>query len=147
MNIFCLKQGQDLKASAAHHLYPNLTWAPSRRFSGVVFGPLCFASLRNKPKLICLRNSAEILSQSPPPVYQDIITRHDWPVNKAIVDLPIKMKGNSKRTSENSLSPLRTQNKDIGVDVSQTLLTEVKLRLLRRLCFAWSLCLVHVVVA
>ena len=42
----------------------------------------------------------------PPPVYRDLSTRHDWPVKKAIFDLPIKMKGNSKRTSGNSLSPL-----------------------------------------
>ena len=33
---------------------------------------------------------------------------------KVIVDFPIKMKGNSKRTSGYSLSPLRVQNKDIG---------------------------------
>ena len=32
--------------------------------------------------------------------------RHDWPVEKAIVDLPIRMKGNSKRISGNLLSPL-----------------------------------------
>ena len=42
----------------------------------------------------------------PPPVYQDLNTRHDWPVKRAIVDLPIRMKGNSKRTSSNSFSPL-----------------------------------------
>ena len=35
-------------------------------------------------------------------------------VEKAIVDLPIKMKGNSKRTSGNSLSPLAAQYKNIG---------------------------------
>ena len=61
-----------------------------------------------------LRNNAEILV--------------DWPVEKAIVDLSIRMKGDLKRTTGNSLSPLVTQNKDIGA-VSQTLLTEVKLRL------------------
>ena len=38
----------------------------------------------------------------PPPVYQDLLTCHDWPVKKAIVDLPIKMKENSKHTSGNS---------------------------------------------
>ena len=27
-------------------------------------------------------------------MYQDLSRRHDWPVNNAIVDLPIKMKGN-----------------------------------------------------
>ena len=35
----------------------------------------------------------------PPPVYQDLSTCHDWPVNKAIVNLPIRLKGNSKRIS------------------------------------------------
>ena len=38
-------------------------------------------------------------------MYQDLITRHDWPVKKAIVDLPIRLKGDSKRISDNSLSP------------------------------------------
>ena len=61
-------------------------------------------------------------------MYQDLSKRHDWPVKKGIVDLPIRMKGNSKRISGNSLSPLRAQNKDLGV-ASRTLLTEVKLRL------------------
>ena len=42
------------------------------------------------------------------------------------------MKGNSKSPSGNSLSPLRAQKKDL-VAVSQTSLTEVKLRLQRRL--------------
>ena len=64
-------------------------------------------------------------------MYQDLSTRHDWPVKKAIVDLPIKMKGNSKRTSGNSLSPLGAQTTRISV-ASQTLLTEVKIRGLRR---------------
>ena len=54
--------------------------------------------------------------------------RHDLPVEEVIVHLPIRMKENSKRTSGNSLSPLGSQNKDIGAS-SQTLLTEVKLRL------------------
>ena len=40
--------------------------------------------------------------------------RHDWPVKNAIVEMPITMKGNSKRTSGTLLSPLRTQNKDLG---------------------------------
>ena len=30
-----------------------------------------------------------------PPVYQDLSRRHDWPVKKAVVDLPIRLKGNS----------------------------------------------------
>ena len=53
--------------------------------------------------------------------------RHDWPVKKAIVDLPIRMKGNWKRISGNSSSPLAAQNKDLGAASSQMLLTpEVK---------------------
>ena len=36
-----------------------------------------------------------------PPLYQDLSTRHDWSVKKAIVDLPIRMKENSKRASGN----------------------------------------------
>ena len=48
--------------------------------------------------------------------------------------MPISVKGNSKRTSGNSFTPLGAQNKDIGA-ASQTLLTEVKLRLPRRLHF------------
>ena len=58
-------------------------------------------------------------------VYQDVTTRHNRPVKKAIVNLPIKMKGNS-------WIPLGAQNKDIGSS-SQMLLTKVKLRLRRRL--------------
>ena len=27
-----------------------------------------------------------------PPAYQDLSTRHDWPIKKDIVDLPIRMK-------------------------------------------------------
>ena len=53
-------------------------------------------------------------------------------LKKAIVNLPIRMKGNWKRTSGNSLSPLGAQNKDIGA-ASQMLLIEVKLRLRCRL--------------
>ena len=45
----------------------------------------------------------------PPSVYLDLSTCNDWPVKKAIVDLPIRLKGNSKRTSGFSL---RAQNKD-----------------------------------
>ena len=65
-------------------------------------------------------------------MYQDLSTHHDWPVKKAIVDFPIKLKGNSTRTSGNLLSLLGAQNKDVAA-ASQTLLTEVRLRLLRRL--------------
>ena len=46
------------------------------------------------------------------------------------------MKGNSKRTSGNSLSPLGPQNKNIGA-AWQTLLTEVKFHL-RRMLIRWQ---------
>ena len=46
------------------------------------------------------------LGFGPPPVWQDLSRHHDWSVKNAIVDLPIRMKGNSKLTSCNSLSPL-----------------------------------------
>ena len=49
-----------------------------------------------------------------PPVYQDLNTRHDWLVKRAIVDLQMRLKGDSKRNSGNSLSRLGAQNKDIG---------------------------------
>ena len=39
---------------------------------------------------------------------------HDWPVKKAIVDLPIRIKGNRERASSNSLSLLGAQKKDLG---------------------------------
>ena len=61
--------------------------------------------------------------------------RDDWPVKKTTVNLSIRLKGNSKRTPGNSLNPLGAQNKDIGSG-SQTLLTEVKLRLRRRLPYS-----------
>ena len=63
---------------------------------------------------------------------QDLSTRHDWPVKKAIVDLPIRLKGNLKPISGNSLGPMGTENKYFGA-ASQTLLTGVRSRLRRRL--------------
>ena len=45
---------------------------------------------------------------------------HGWPVNKSIVNLPITLKGNSKRISGNSLSILGAWNKDMGTSL-QTL--------------------------
>ena len=64
-------------------------------------------------------------------MYQDLSTRHDGPVRNPIVDLPIRMKGNLKRTSGNSLSPLGAQNGDFGA--ASRILIEVKLRLRTRL--------------
>ena len=60
-----------------------------------------------------------------PPVYLDVSTYYDWPVKKTIVDLLMRLKGNSEFISGNSLSPLGAQNKDFGA-ASQALLTRVK---------------------
>ena len=53
-------------------------------------------------------------------------------LKEAIVNLTIRMKGFSKRTSGNSLSPLGALNKAYSA-ASQTLLTEANLRQRRRL--------------
>ena len=51
------------------------------------------------------------------------------PLKKTIINLPIRLRGNSKRTSSNSLSLVAEgSNKDLGA-VSQTLLAKVRLRL------------------
>jgi len=54
--------------------------------------------------------------------------QNDCLVKKAIIDFPIKMKGNLKCTSGNSLSLLRAQNKDISTALKR-FLTKVKLLL------------------
>ena len=52
-----------------------------------------------------------------------------------IVDLPIRLKGNSKHISGNSLNPgWGVYNKDFGA-ASQSIASGIKLRLLRRLNF------------
>ena len=79
------------------------------------------------------------LCSGPPAVYQDLSTCHDWPVKNVIVDLPIKIKGNSKRFSCNSLSPLGVQDNDL-VAASQTLITKVTWRLRRKLCTDSKIC-------
>ena len=38
-------------------------------------------------------------------MYQDLSVCYDWPVKEAIVDLPIRLKGNLKRTCGNLWSP------------------------------------------
>ena len=54
-------------------------------------------------------------------VPKDLSMGHDWPVEKAMVDLPVGLKKNLKRTSGNLLSLLKTQIKDLGA-AFQTLL-------------------------
>ena len=65
-------------------------------------------------------------------MYLDVSTCHDWPVKKAIVDLLMRLKGNSKCISGNLLSPVGGPEQGFRA-ASQTLLTGVKLRLRRRL--------------
>ena len=45
------------------------------------------------------------------PVYQDLSMHHDWPVKKAMVNLPVRLKGNLKCISGNLLSPLGPRTK------------------------------------
>ena len=45
----------------------------------------------------------------PPAEYQDLSKCYDWPIKKAIVNLPMKIKQNLKCTFGNLLSPLGTQ--------------------------------------
>ena len=61
-------------------------------------------------------------------MYQDLTMRNGWRIKKSIVNLPIRMKGNLKCVASNFLSPMGSQNKDLGA-VSQMLLLVVKLRL------------------
>jgi len=65
-------------------------------------------------------------------VYQDLSTHHDWPVKSTIVDLSIRLKGNLKSISGNSLHLLWAQNKDITA-ASQKILIRVRFRLWCRL--------------
>ena len=59
----------------------------------------------------------------PPPVYQDLSTGHDCSVENTIVNLPVRLKRNSKRISCNSES-VRAQNKDFS-SALQKLLTGI----------------------
>ena len=65
----------------------------------------------NNPGKARQRNGAEILV-----LFPHLCTRiwvHDWPDKKAIVDLPITLKGNSKHVTSNSLSPYRRCFSDV----------------------------------
>ena len=65
----------------------------------------------NNPGKARLRNGAEILVLFPHLCIR--IWVHDWPDKKAIVDLPITLKGNSKHVTSNSLSPYRPCFSDV----------------------------------
>ena len=59
-------------------------------------------------------------------MYQDLSARHDCPVKKGIVDLPIGLKGNTKHISAKLSSPFGTRNKDLSTALHR-LLTTIKL--------------------
>ena len=66
-------------------------------------------------------------------MYQDLSTRHDWLVENTIVEWPIRWKGDSKRISGNSLSPLGAQTTRIEAPLRRLYLPGARLRLRRRL--------------
>ena len=66
-----------------------------------------------KPLVKSVCKSA-LKSSAPTCVPEDLSIYHDWPVGKAIFDLPIRLKKNLKCTCSNLLSLFRIQNKDLG---------------------------------
>ena len=102
---------------------------PSSPVSRVSRSPLLLSCATDEAKLWLSPSAKQHRNtcSGSPPVYQDLSTRHDRSVKKAIVVLPISMKGNSKCPSDNSLTPLGARNKDLGA-ASQTLLTEFAMR-------------------
>ena len=62
------------------------------------------------------------------PVYQDLSMHYDWPVKKAMVNLPVRLQGNLKCISGiKFVESVVAQNKDFGA-ASQTLLSRVSLQ-------------------
>ena len=97
-----------------------------------------FTSVIYKCGCCFLRNSAEILDLGPHLCTRIwISTTIDWHVKNSIVNLAIRLKGNSKRISGNLSSPLRAPKKDLVASLL-SLLTGVKLRLQRRLSVGLS---------
>ena len=75
---------------------------------------ITIATDETKPLVSPSASQDRNLCSGPSAVYQNLSKRHDWPVKIAIVDLPIRLKKKkSKRTSGNSLSPSRAQNKGL----------------------------------
>ena len=93
---------------------------------------LLYTQLKLAKISLCL---AESVSESAlkslfwaPSLYQDLTMCHHWPVKKAIVDLPIRLKGNSKLRYGKTLSLLGPQSKDLGTAL-QMLLVSVRTHL------------------
>ena len=61
----------------------------------------------------------------PPAVYQDYSTHHGWLVKDAFVALSARLKGNSKSTCINLLSPSGTQKKHLVSALQMFLVTSV----------------------
>ena len=102
---------------------PNATYWPGVSENELALGWLWLSPSAKQRRNPCSRS---------PPVYQDLSTWHDWPVKNAIVDLPIRLKGNLKRISGSPLSPWRTKkqgSRRCCADVT----IRVNLRLRRRL--------------
>ena len=79
------------------------------------------------------QNSTEILACSgPPSLFQALSTHHDQHVKKAIIKLPIRLKGNLKCNGG-------SQNKDLGTAL-QALLTGVRLCPRHRLALIFPAC-------
>ena len=70
------------------------------------FGKIACATDETKLRLSPSAKQSRNPCSGPSPVYQDMSTRHDWPVKKAIVDLPIRIQRNSKHISGDSFIPL-----------------------------------------
>ena len=64
-------------------------------------------------------------------MYQDLSTHWDsgiGPVKKSVVNLPIRLKGNSKHISGSSLSPSGAQMKDVVTAVEKILVNNYSSR-------------------
>lgn len=118
-----------LKVWVAHlPRWENYVLLPGPQYSLLLMRSVFIAgaSDETKPLVKSVRSSL-------PTVYPHLIKRHDWPVKT--FNWQIRLKGNSKLFSGNSLGPLRDSNKGLGA-AWQTLLAWIGLRLQRRL-LAW----------
>ena len=59
-----------------------------------------------------------------PPVYQDLITFHAWPVKKDLIDLPIRVKENQNALP--IIDSFRAQNNDLSVSLQTSLAKAVQ---------------------
>ena len=59
-----------------------------------VTATIAFATDETKPLLSPSASQRRNPCSGPSAAYQDLSKRHDWPVKKAIVNLPIRSKGN-----------------------------------------------------